>query len=146
MKKIVIGLLLTILFLSACGNSESTEESRTYKEANTAVKETNDDEKSEASIIVEKVLKDHYMIDNFEVNFTDDSFKVYRMPDDKNIETGEEYKNVYSAIGNFTYQDKIYNFDMVYSFTDKDSYKVLYFNTPFDESKNTIDTPLESDK
>ena len=86
------------------------------------------------------------MIDNFEVNFTDDSFKVYRMPDDKNTETGEEYKNVYSAIGNFTYQDKIYNFDMVYSFTDKDSYKVLYFNTPFDESKNTIDTPLESDK
>lgn len=146
MKKLVIGLLLTILFLSACGNSESTKESRTYKEANTAVKETNDEEKSEASIIVEKVLKEHYMIDNFEVNFTDDSFKVYRMPDDKNTETGEEYKNVYSAIGNFTYQDKIYNFDMVYSFTDKDSYKVLYFNTPLDESKNTIDTPLESDK
>lgn len=146
MKKIVIGLLLTILFLSACGNSESTEESRTYKEANTAVKETNDEEKSEASVIVEKVLKEHYMIDNFKVNFTDDSFKVYRMPDDKNTETGEEYKNVYSAIGNFTYQDKVYNFDMVYSFTDKDSYKVLYFNTPFDESKNTIDTPLESDK
>lgn len=146
MKKIVIGLLLTILFLSACGNSESTEESRTYKEANTAVKETNDEEKSEASVIVEKVLKEHYMIDNFEVNFTDDSFKVYRMPDDKNTETGEEYKNVYSAIGNFTYQDKIYNFDMVYSFTDKDSYKVLYFNTPLDEAKNTIDTPLESDK
>lgn len=146
MKKIVIGLLLTILFLSACGNSESTEESRTYKEANTAVKETNDEEKSEASVIVEKVLKEHYMIDNFKVNFTDDSFKVYRMPDDKNTETGEEYKNVYSAIGNFTYQDKVYNFDMVYSFTDKDSYKVLYFNTPFDESKNTIDTPLDSDK
>lgn len=145
MKKIVIGLLLTILFLSACGNSESTEESRTYKEANTAVKETNDEEKSEASVIVEKVLKEHYMIDNFEVNFTDDSFKVYRMPDDKNTETGEEYKNVYSAIGNFTYQDKIYNFDMVYSFTDKDSYKVLYFNTPLDDSKNTINTPLESD-
>lgn len=146
MKKIVIGLLLTILFLSACGNSESTEESRTYKEANTAVKETNDEEKSEASVIVEKVLKEHYMIDNFKVNFTDDIFKVYRMPDDKNSDTGEEYKNVYSAIGNFTYQDKVYNFDMVYSFTDKDSYKVLYFNTPLDDSKNTINTPLESDK
>lgn len=146
MKKIVIGLLLTILFLSACGNSESTEESRTYKEANTAVKETNDEEKSEASVIVEKVLKEHYMIDNFKVNFTDDTFKVYRMPDDKNSDTGEEYKNVYSAIGNFTYQDKVYNFDMVYSFTDKDSYKVLYFNTPLDDSKNTINTPLESDK
>lgn len=146
MKKLVIGLLLTILFLSACGNSESTEESRTYKEANTAVKETNDEEKSEASVIVEKVLKEHYMIDNFKVNFTDDTFKVYRMPDDKNSDTGEEYKNVYSAIGNFTYQDKVYNFDMVYSFTDKDSYKVLYFNTPLDDSKNTINTPLESDK
>ena len=146
MKKLVIGLLLTILFLSACGNSESTEESRTYKEANTAVKETNDEEKSEASVIVEKVLKEHYMIDNFKVNFTDDTFKVYRMPDDKNSDTGEEYKNVYSAIGNFTYQDKVYNFDMVYSFTDKDSYKVLYFNTPLDDSRNTINTPLESDK
>lgn len=146
MKKLAVGLLLSILFLGACGSTSSTEDSRNYSESNSEVKDTNDEEKSEASIIVEKVLKEHYMIDNFEVNFTDDSFKLHRMPDDKNTETGEEYKNVYSAIGNFTYQDKIYNFDMVYSFTDKDSYKVLYFNTPFDESKNTINTPLESDK
>lgn len=146
MKKIVIGLLLSIFFLSACGSSDSTEDSRNYSETNTTVKETDNDEKSEASVIAENVLKKHYMIDNFKVNFTDDTFKVYRMPDDKNSETGKEYKNVYSAIGNFTYQDKTYDFDMLYSLASKDNYEVLYFHTPLDDSKNTINTPLESDK
>ncbi|MFN6687363.1 hypothetical protein ACK4CS_14260 [Enterococcus gallinarum] len=146
MKKLVAGLLLSVLFLSACTNSDSAEESRNYSETNSTVKETDNEEKSEASIIAKNVLKKHYKIDNFEVNFIDDTFKVYRMPDDKNSDTGKEYKNVYSAIGNFTYQDKIYDFDMLYSLTDKDSYEVLYFYTPLDDSKNTINTPLESDK
>lgn len=146
MKKLVAGLLLSVLFLSACTNSDSAEEFRNYSETNSTVKETDNEEKSEASIIAKNVLKKHYKIDNFEVNFIDDTFKVYRMPDDKNSDTGKEYKNVYSAIGNFTYQDKIYDFDVLYSLTDKDSYEVLYFYTPLDDSKNTINTPLESDK
>lgn len=91
------------------------------------MKKTDNEERSEASIIAENVLKKHYKIDNLEVNFINDTFKVYCMPYDKNSDTGKEYKNVYSAIGNFTYQDKIYDFDMLYSLTDKDSYEVLYF-------------------
>lgn len=147
MKKIGMALLVatSIFILGACGSSDSTKESKDYSKTNSTVKKTNDDDKATASVIVEKVLEERYKIDNFKVNFTDDSFKVYQMPDDKNAETGEEYKNLYNTIGNFTYQDKKYEFTMLYSLKNASDYSVIYFQTPMDES-NTIDTPLESDK
>lgn len=144
MKKfLVLGLL--VFSLTACSNAGETAESKNYDEVNTEVKETDDTENSRATAIVENVLKEHYMIDDFEVNFTNDSFKVIQMPDDKNAETGEEYKNLYSAIGDYTYQEKTYQFVALYSLKDESDYSVLYFYTPLDEEKS-ISVPLESEK
>lgn len=148
MKKVVLGIaLLTSLTLVGCssGDSNQSESSRDYTQSNTQVKETGNEEKSEASIIVEKVLKDHYKIDNFKVNFMDKDFKVNQMPDDKNSDTGEVYKNLYNVIGTFTYQDKKYEFDALYSLKNEKDFSVIHFYTKFDETK-TIDIPLESDK
>ncbi|WP_071131541.1 hypothetical protein [Enterococcus timonensis] len=144
MKKfLVLGLL--VFSLTACSNAGETAESKNYDEENTEAKETDDTENSRATAIVENVLEEHYMIDDFEVNFTNDSFKVIQMPDDKNAETGEEYKNLYSAIGDYTYQEKTYQFVALYSLKDESDYSVLYFYTPLDEEKS-ISVPLESEK
>lgn len=132
-----------LLFLTGCG-SEPKEE-RSFDTPNTEVKETNNYIRAEASVIADKVLKERYKIDNYKIHATDESFKVMQMPDDKNANSGEVYMNLYSVIGNFTYQDKIYDFTMLYSMKNESDYSVPYFYTNLDDSK-TINTPLESEK
>lgn len=119
-------------------------EKNDYDKKNSEVIEAKD-EKSRASVIAEKSIKKLYSIDNFKINFTDSSFKVFQMPDDKNIETGQEYKNIYSVIGDYTWQDKLYKFSMLYSMSDEDNYTVLSLTSNIDNAIS-IDIPIESDK
>ncbi|MFZ8765677.1 hypothetical protein [Enterococcus diestrammenae] len=135
MKKFGMSLLVlsSILVLGACGSSEESAEN------------TENDSKATAGVIAEKVLKEHYGLSDAKVDVTDDDFKVNQMPDDENADDGTEYKNVYSTIGDFENKGESYSFDMTYSLKDDDSFSVIYFYTPFDDSK-TIDTPLKSEQ
>lgn len=141
MKKLLIASLC-FLFLTGC---TSSIEERSFNVPNTEAKEPHRDAYAEAPLIVEKVLEKRFKLANFEVNAPDDTFKVFQMPDDKNAETGEIYMDLHSAIGNFTYQDKIYDFNLLYSMKEDLRYSVIYFSTTFDESL-TIDIPLESEQ
>lgn len=144
---IIIILLIFVIampFLFGEKSSKDQSEKQDYSESNTKVIEAKD-EKSRASVIAETKIKKIYNIDNFKVNYTDSSFKVFRMPDDKNSETGEVYKNVYSAKGNFTWQDKTYDFYLLYSMSSADNYTVLSLTSNIDNNIK-IDVPLESDK
>src|SRR5699024_5675344 len=111
MKKMLV-VVLSLFFLTAC---TSSVEERVFNEPNSEVKEPHPLVTGEASVIAGKVLEQKFKLANFEVNFTDDTFKVFQMPDDKNAKTGEVYLNLYNVIGTFTYQDKIYDFTMLYS-------------------------------
>lgn len=143
---VVIILVVAIALPFIFGDSSPKEETKKhdYTESNSKVIEAKD-EKSRASVIAEKQIKELYSIDNFKVNYTDSSFKVFRMPDDKNSETGQEYKNLYSVIGNFTWQDTQYHFSMLYSMTDEDNYTVISLTSNFNNDVS-IDIPIESDK
>lgn len=135
MKKFGMALLVlsSVLVLGACGSSEESAEN------------TENDSKATAGVIAEKVLKEHYGLSDAKVDVTDDDFKVNQMPDDENADDGTVYKNVYGVIGNFENEDEDYTFDMTYSLKDDDSFSVVYFYTPFDDTK-TINTPLKSEQ
>ncbi|WP_375178772.1 hypothetical protein [Enterococcus rotai] len=142
MKKIIT-VLVMLFILVGCGNS--TEKERDFNQTNTEVKEGSNEEIAELSVISENQIKKLYGIDNIKINYTTKDFKVFRMPDDKNAETGEVYKNVYSGIGDFTWQDKIYHFSILYSMVDDSKYNVLSLTSQYDTDK-IINVPLESDK
>lgn len=137
----VISILL-VIFLGACSSSEK-EETKNYSSTNSTIQETDTDQKAEFATIAEKHIKELYSIDNLKIDLK--SIKVNQFPDDKNAETGEEYKNVLNGIGDFTWQDKQYNFSLIYSKKDETNYSVLYLYSNLDPNKG-IDTPLESDK
>ena len=141
MKKLLV-ISSLLLVLVGCSSKASNVESRNYDETNSTYKETDNAEKSEAITIAKKVLKEHYSIDNFKIDSSNKKFKVNRAPDNKNTVTGEVYKNFYSASGDFSYQDKIYQFDMLYSMKKDDKFSVVYFKTNLDDSK-TISSELE---
>ncbi|MGM8140071.1 hypothetical protein [Enterococcus italicus] len=141
MKKLFI-ISSLLLVLVGCSSKASDIESRNYDETNSTYKDTDNTEKSEAITIAKKVLKEHYSIDNFKIDTSNKKFKVNRAPDNKNTVTGEVYKNFYSASGDFSYQDKIYQFDMLYSMKKDDKFSVVYFKTNLDDSK-TISSELE---
>ena len=142
----ILVILSSVLILGACGSSESkTKESKNYETTNTTVKEAADDDKALAGVIAEKVLTDHYGLSDVKVDVTKETFNVTQMPDDENATDGTVYKNVYSTIGDFDTQGESYQFDLTYSLKNENDFSVIYFYTPFDESK-TINTPLKSEQ
>lgn len=132
----------SLLVFGACGSSTGDDTKNT---ANSEVKEAGTDDKATAGVIAEKVLTERYSLSDAKVDVTADTFKVTQMPDDENADDGTVYKNVYSTIGDFENKGESYSFDMTYSLKDDDSFSVIYFYTPFDDSK-TIDTPLKSEQ
>lgn len=104
----IIGSLAATV-MGGCGSSTAeTKESKNYSETNSTIKEVDSDQTAEFATIAEKHIKEIYSIDNLKMDLK--SIKVTQFPDDKNAETGEEYKNIYNGIGDFTWQDKKYNF------------------------------------
>lgn len=139
----IIIIIVTMIFSTP--NSKNNSEKQDYTQSNTEVKDAKE-EKTKISVeVADKSIKQIYSIDNFIIKDTDSSFKVTRLPDDKNSETGEIYKNVYSVRGEYTWQDKIYHFTMLYSQKNAKESSVLLFTSNIDDSK-TINVPLESDK
>ncbi|MEJ4918872.1 hypothetical protein SKA40_14805, partial [Enterococcus faecium] len=119
MKFIKFGIigLLAVTVMGGCGLSTAeTKESKNYSETNSTIKEVDSDQTAEFATIAEKHIKEIYSIDNLKMDLK--SIKVTQFPDDKNAETGEEYKNVYNGTGDFTWQDKKYNFSLIYSKKD----------------------------
>ncbi|EMF0283857.1 hypothetical protein KGD00_000274 [Enterococcus hirae] len=146
MKFIKFGIigLLSITIMGGCGSSTAeTKESKNYSETNSTIKEVGSDQTAEFATIAEKHIKEIYSIDNLKMDLK--SIKVTQFPDDKNAETGEEYKNVYNGTGDFTWQDKKYNFSLIYSKKDATNYTVLYLYSNLDTNKG-VDTPLVSDQ
>lgn len=140
MKKI-IAVLFMLFILVGCGESEKME----FGKSNTEViEDVSSQEKALGWTYAEIQIKQLYGLDKIKIKGDSENLKVMRMPDDKNSETGEEYKDVYSVRGNFTFQDHVYNFTMLYSLTDEDHYKVLYLISNYDDSKS-ISVPLASD-
>ncbi|MBS7578329.1 hypothetical protein HOY36_12320 [Enterococcus sp. MMGLQ5-2] len=142
-------MVISIVLLGACSSkseSKSTNDSSyDYNQTNSEVKEANNSQKAEFIVLAKKEIKKLYQIDNFEIDDSSDNLKVNIMPDDKSQDGSETYKNVFSGISNFTYQDKIYSFDFIYSKTDENHYKVLYLYSNYD-ANNKISVPLDSDK
>lgn len=140
MKKIKLALALStsVLLMTACGSEE------VVKESSSVVSENTNEIKSEFVTIADKSLKDIYNIDNFKIDMSSDKLNVLRSPDDKNSETGEEYKNIITGMTEFTYQDKIYNLILIYSKTSEDAYKIISMSTNYNHDLG-IDVPLESD-
>lgn len=143
MKYIKLGVvsILSVILLGACSTSEN--ESKTdYSSTNSSIKETDTAQKAEFATIAEKHIKEIYAVDNIKMDLK--SISVTQFPDDKNAKTGDVYKNVFNGIGDFTWQDKKYNFSLIYSKKDDTNYTVLYLHSNLDSNKG-IDTPLESD-
>lgn len=140
MKKIRLALALSTsaLLMTACGSEE------VVKESSSVVSENTNEIKGEFVTIADKSLKDIYNIDNFKIDMSSDKLNVLRSPDDKNSETGEEYKNIITGMTEFTYQDKIYNLILIYSKTSEDAYKIISMSTNYNHDLG-IDVPLESD-
>lgn len=140
MKKIRLALDLStsVLLMTACGSEE------VVKESSSVVSENTNEIKGEFVTIADKSLKDIYNIDNFKIDMSSDKLNVLRSPDDKNSETGEEYKNIITGMTEFTYQDKIYNLILIYSKTSEDAYKIISMSTNYNHDLG-IDVPLESD-
>lgn len=140
MKKIRLALALSTsaLLMTACGSEE------VVKESSSVVSENTNEIKGEFVTIADKSLKDIYNIDNFKIDMSSDKLNVLRSPDDKNSETGEEYKNIITGMTEFTYQDKIYNLILIYSKTSEDAYKIISMTTNYNHDLG-IDVPLESD-
>lgn len=147
MKKISLlaALAVGILFITACGSSESASKKAESESAVSGeIHEAGLEVKGEFVTIAEKSLKENYHIDNFKIDMSSSTLKVFNSTDEKNAETGEEYKNVINGMAEYTYQDKIYNLNLMYSKTSKDSYKILFMDTNYDHELG-IDIPLESD-
>lgn len=143
MKYIKLGVvsILSVILLGACSTSENKSKTD-YSSTNSSIKETDTAQKAEFATIAEKHIKEIYAVDNIKMDLR--SISVTQFPDDKNAETGEVYKNVFNGIGDFTWQDKKYNFSLIYSKKDDTNYTVLYLHSNLDSNKG-IDTPLESD-
>ncbi|GMC10434.1 hypothetical protein K5E_25730 [Enterococcus thailandicus] len=140
--KVVFVGMLALLFLTACGSSEEKEE-KNYESTNSSIKEVDTNQTAEFATIAEKHIKEIYGIDDLKMDLQ--SIKVTQFPDDKNAETGEEYKNVFNGTGDFTWNNQEYNFSLIYSKKDATNYIVLYLYSNLDTNKG-IDTPLESDQ
>ncbi|MDK4352452.1 hypothetical protein M4I17_08520 [Enterococcus thailandicus] len=140
--KVVFVGMLALLFLTACGSSEEKEE-KNYASTNSSIKEVDTNQTAEFATIAEKHIKEIYGINDLKMDLQ--SIKVTQFPDDKNAETGEEYKNVFNGTGDFTWNNQEYNFSLIYSKKDATNYTVLYLYSNLDTNKG-IDTPLESDQ
>ncbi|HBC4799078.1 TPA: hypothetical protein KET04_002632 [Enterococcus faecalis] len=143
MKKIsMLGLVvISIISLAACTDSEVTKVD--YDKTNNSIVETDSHAKAEFATIAEKQITKNYAIDNFKIDLS--SIKVNQFPDEINADTGEVYKNVMNGGGKFTFQDKIYDFSLIYSKKDESKYTVLYLYSPLDKTK-TMEIPLKSDQ
>lgn len=135
----VIIIIGTIIFSTP--NSKNSSEKQDYTQSNTEVKDAKE-EIPNASVIADDKIKQLYSIDNFKVKYS--TLRVNRLPDDKNPETGEIYKNLYGVHGEYTWQDRIYHFSMIYSKKNENEYTVVHLTSNLDDSK-TINVPLESD-
>lgn len=140
--KVVFVGMLALLFLAGCGSSEEKEE-KNYESTNSSIKGVDTNQTAEFATIAEKHIKEIYGIDDLKMDLQ--SIKVTQFPDDKNAETGEEYKNVFNGTGDFTWNNQTYNFSLIYSKKDATNYTVLYLYSNLDTNKG-IDTPLESDQ
>ncbi|MBL1223707.1 hypothetical protein [Enterococcus sp. BWR-S5] len=141
MKKwfVLLSGVILLVGLSACGSSE--EEKKDYSETNSTIKETESYDKAEFMTLAAKHIEELFGISGVTIE-TDAS--VNQFPDDKNAETGEEYKNVLNGIGNFVFEGKSYPFSFMYSKKDDTTYNILYLYSNYDSTKE-ISVPLESD-
>lgn len=141
---VVIILVLAIALPFILGDKSKTDESKGKTQSSTSG-DWSDADKSEFLVIAEKYIKQTYAIDNFKIDDSSDKLKVYNSPTDVNAETGEEYKNIINGISEFTYQDKVYPFTLLYNKIDKNKYSVLYLYSNYDSTKG-IDVPLKSEQ
>ena len=107
--KLIATLAASVFIISACGSSEtSSEEVASESAVSGEISEAELEVKGEFVTIAEKAIKESYGIDNFEIDISSNKLSVFNSTDEMNSETGEEYNNVINGMGEFTYQDNIY--------------------------------------
>ena len=143
--KLIATLAASVFIISACGSSEtSSEEVASESAVSGEISEAELEVKGEFVTIAEKAIKESYGIDNFEIDISSNKLSVFNSTDEMNSETGEEYNNVINGMGEFTYQDNIYRFNILYSKTSEDSYQILFMDSDYNHDLG-IDIPLDSD-
>ncbi|SDN92035.1 hypothetical protein SAMN04487774_11372 [Enterococcus faecalis] len=149
MKKYLFFVSLVVFcfsFLVGCGEPEKPRDYETTNDSVIEGDKITNDEKATAWTYSEIQINKLFGLDNAKVDGTADDFKVVRLPDDQSPDGKIVYKNVYSVIGYFTYQEKRYRFSMMYSLIDADNYRVLTLNSQdFDHGLKVINVPLKSD-
>lgn len=141
---IILVISFSIIVSSILGskNDNSNKDSTVSKSSSSGDWST-DVNKGEFLLIAEKYIKETYAIDNFKIDHSSKKLKVYNSPKEINAETGEEYSNITNGGSEFTYQDKIYSFSLMYNKIDENKYSVIYLHSNYDSSKG-IDVPFKS--
>lgn len=143
--KLIATLAASSFIVSGCGSNEtSSEEVASESAVSGELHEAEDNTRGEFLTIAEKLIKENYGIDNFQIDISSNKLSVFNSTDEMNLETGEEYNNVINGMGEFTYQDNIYRFNILYSKPDENSYEILFMDSDYNHDSG-IDIPLESD-
>lgn len=116
MKKIFFIGALAVLLLTACGNEGNSDETDTYKVSQGKI--TNEKLLINLAVHTETIIEKYDGVDSVKVE--DAEIEAKKHPDLRNDETKEIYKNVYYIDGEYSYQDKKYDFVWSVSFNNND--------------------------
>ena len=131
---ILIGLIAIVFIGGSVGGNEKPKEDEALK-ANVPMFMT----------IAEKHLSKLYGIVDPQVETKD--LRVVKLPTtDELAETGQKLENMTSGYGKFKFENKLYNFDLLYDMEDgSDKYTIIYLRSDYDETKE-INLKLKSDE
>lgn len=132
---LILGGILLVIFLGGLiGGNEKPKEDEALK-ANVPLFMT----------IAEKHLSKLYGIADPQVETKD--LRVVKLPTtDELAETGKKLENMTSGYGKFEFENKLYNFDLLYDMEDgSDKYTIIYLRSDYDETKE-INLKLKSDE
>lgn len=116
MKKIFFIGAIAVLLLTACGNEGNSDETNTYKVSQGKI--TNEKLLINLAVRAETIIEKYDGVDNVKVE--DAEIEAKKHPNLRNDETKEIYKNVYYIDGEYSYQDKKYDFVWSVSFNNND--------------------------
>lgn len=143
----LVSLVLFIIAVVTTPNNEkassNVDQTDTYKVTDGKI--TNNKLLINLAVRAETIIEKYDKINNVKVD--EDNITAEKMPDMKDENTGDEYKNVYSITGQYSWKEKRYDFEWIVSFDKNDveaSGKVLKYSSEMNGSQ--IDVKMSSIK